>query len=407
MSTPEFDQRVSEGTPEGISIRGRLWTEAAQLTKMGAKFQGGPLAELVPAAVAWSMCAVSLALTALGLLLLALSWGHPGVPVFEQCVEEIVIAIGFSTVGAMIAPRFPSGNYIGWLFCSIGLLAGVLLFCGEYAAYSLLARPGSLPGGETMAWIVCWLWVPHVGLFALLGLLFPDGRPPTPRWRPFAWIVVAAAVMGAVADAFSPGPVRGLGAIRNPFSIEGVPGVSGLVEVVMFSLTLAAAASLLARLRGACDVERQQIKWFAYAATVGATGALISWVVADAVDAWWLHWEVGFVGTVVGLAGLPVALGIAVMRYRLHEIDLIINQTLVYGLLTAILAGIFEVTVVGLQHVLLALTHVEDSQLAYFGTALLMAAMFEPLKRRIDTFVDRLFFRQNDGSSKLLESQAN
>ena len=109
-------------------------------------------------------------------------------------------------------------------------------------------------------------------------------------------------------------------------------------------------------------------------------------------------------GRACGPAGGP---GHGHPEYRLHEIDLIINRTLVYGLLTAILAGIFEVTVVGLQHVLLALTHVEDSQLAYFGTALLMAAMFEPLKRRIDTFVDRLFFRQNDGSSKPLESQAN
>ena len=403
MSTPEFDQRATEGT----RIRDRLRVGAVRRTKPGARFSGGPLAGLVPAAVAWSMCAVSLALTALGLFMLAVSRGHPGVPVFEQCVEEIVVAIGFSTVGAVIAPRFPSRNYIGWLFCSIGLVAGVLLFCGEYAAYSLVARPGSLPGGEPAAWIVSWLWVPHVGLFALLGLLFPDGRPPTPRWRPFAWLVVTAAVVGAVADAFSPGPVRGLGAIRNPFSIEGIPGVSGLVEVIMFSLTLAAAASLLARLRGACDVKRQQIKWFAYAATVAALGALISWVVADAIDAWWLHWEVGFVGTVVGLAGLPVALGIAVLRYRLHEIDLIINQTLVYGLLTAILAGIFEVTVVALQHLLLALTHVEDSQLAYFGSALIMAAMFEPLKRRIDAFVHRLFFRQNGGSGKLLEGQAN
>ena len=193
MSTPEFDQRVSEGTPEGTRIRERLWTEAARFTKPGARFPGGPLAGLVPAAVAWSMCAVSLALTALGLFLLALSRGHPGVPVFEQCVEEIVRAIGFSTVGAVIAPRFPSHNYIGWLFCSIGLLAGVLLFCGEYAAYSLVARPGSLPGGEPAAWIVSWLWVPHVGLFALLGLLFPDGRPPTPAgipsrgWSSWRW----------------------------------------------------------------------------------------------------------------------------------------------------------------------------------------------------------------------------
>src|SRR3712207_4461957 len=190
------------------------------------------------------MCSLSLAFAAIGLFLLVLSReALPGVPTFEQAVEEIVVAISFSTVGAVLAPRFPSQNYIGWLFCSIGLLAGVLLFCGEYAYYSLLARPGSLPGGEAMAWIDSWLWVPHVGLFAFLGLVFPDGRLPTPRWRPFAWLVGIAVVVGAIADAFSPGPVGGIYTIRNPLGIEGAPNLSGPVEVLIFSLTLAAVAS--------------------------------------------------------------------------------------------------------------------------------------------------------------------
>ncbi len=152
---------------------------------------------------------------------------------------------------------------------------------------------------------------------------------------------------------------------------------------------------MLVRLRRARGVERQQVKWFAYAATVLAVGAILSWVVSDALDVGWLHWEVGFVATMVGLAGLPVALGIAILRYRLHGIDLIINLTLVYGLLTAVLAGIFEIMVVTLQHALLVLTHVEDSQLAYFATAMVMAASFEPLKRRIDAFVERHFFRES------------
>jgi hypothetical protein len=119
-------------------------------------------------------------------------------------------------------------------------------------------------------------------------------------------------------------------------------------------------------------------------------------VVSDALDVGWLHWEVGFVATMVGLAGLPIALGIAILRYRLHNIDLIINLTLFYGILTAVLAGIFEIMVVALQHVLLVLTHVEDSQIAYFATALVMAALFEPLRRRIDAFVERRFFRRKN-----------
>jgi hypothetical protein len=346
--------------------------------------------------LAWYMCALSLTFAALGLLLLILSReALPGVPVFEQWAEDTVVAVGFSTLGALVAPRFPPKNPIAWLFCAIGLVAAVLLFCGEYAYYSLWARPGSLPGGEVFAWIASWLWVVHVGLFAFLGLLFPDGRLPTPRWHTFGWLVGAAVVVGSVAAAYSPGPIGGLSAIRNPLGIEGAPNLSESVEVVMFALTLAAAVSLLVRLRRSSGVERQQIKWFAYAATMLAGGSTVLHVISDVVDVWWLHWEVGFVATMVGLAGLPVALGIAILKYRLHDIDLIINLTVVYGLLTAVLAGIFEVTVVALQHLLLALTHVEHSQVAYFASALVMAALFEPLRRRIDAFVERRFFRES------------
>ena len=153
---------------------------------------------------------------------------------------------------------------------------------------------------------------------------------------------------------------------------------------------------MLARLRRAGAVERQQIKWFAYAACVLAVGAMISYVVSDWLDAWWLHWEVGFAATVVGLAGLPVALSVAVLRYHLHDIDLIVSTTLVYGILTAVLAGVFEVSVVAMQHVLLVFAHQEESELAYFATALVMAAVFEPLKRRIDAFVERRCFRRGN-----------
>jgi hypothetical protein len=352
--------------------------------------------------LAWYMCALSLGLAAFGLLLMLLGQeAHHGVAHFERWAEDAVIAVGFSTVGAVVAPRFPAGNPIGWLFCTIGLVGAVLLFSGEYAAYSLLARPGSLPAGELFAWIASWLWVAHVGLFAFLGLLFPDGRPPTPRWRAFAWFVAAAVVAGTLGAAYSPGPVEGLDALSNPAGIEALPNLSGSVEALVFVLTLATAGSLLVRLRRATGVERRQIKWFAYATAVLAGGSTILHVVSDALGAWWLHWEVGFVATMIGLAGLPVALGVAILRYRLHDVDLVISRTLVYGILTAVLAGVFEVTVVALQHVLLVLTHVEDSRAAYFATAMLMAALFEPLRRRIDAFVERRFFRSgNRGSRK-------
>jgi hypothetical protein len=351
--------------------------------------------------LAWYMCALSLAFAALGLFLLV--WSRvalPGAPVFEQWAEDAVVAVGFSTLGAILAPRFPAKNPIGWLFCAIGLVGAMLLFSGEYAAYSLQARPGSLPGGEEMAWIASWLWVVHIGLFVFLALLFPDGRPPTPRWRPFGWLVAAAVVVGTVAAAYSPGPIRGLGSVRNPFGIEGLPNLFGAVEALVFVLALAASVSLVVRLRGARGVERQQIKWFSYAATVAAVGAFVYYVVSDALDVWWLLGEVGFAAMMIGVVGLPVALGVAVLRYHLHDIDLIISLTLFYGLLTAMLAGFFELNVVALQHLALVLTHEEDSQIAYFATALVMAALFEPLRRRIDAYVERRFLRDNNQASK-------
>ena len=373
--------------------------EARMKTRRAASPSGSENARIGPRAAAWlaqSACAVSLVLTGIGLLLLALGQEHPSVPVFEELVEDAVIAVGFSTIGAVIAHRFPSRNPIGWLFCALGLVAAVLLFCGEYAAYALVTHHGSLPGGEAEAWIVSWLWVSHSGLFAFLGLLFPDGRLPSPRWRPFAWMVLVVMVFGTITAAFSPGPIDSLGAIRNPLGIEGAPALHNWIEALVFSLTLVAAVSVLMRLRRADGTERQQIKWFAYAASVLAVGAIVEWVIADALHLWWLHWEVGFVVTVAGLAGLPVALGVAVLKYRLHEIDVIINRTLVYGMLMAVLAGVFEVTLVTLQHALLVLTHVEDSRLAYFGTALVMAALFEPLKRRIDAVVEGHLLKDDD-----------
>src|SRR3712207_8532870 len=178
--------------------------------------------------LAWYICALSLGLAAFGLLLMLLGQeAHHGVAHFERWAEDAVIAVGFSTVGAVGAPRFPAGNPIGWLFCSIGLVGAVLLFSGEYAAYSLLARPGSLPAGELFAWIASWLWVVHTGLFAFLGLLFPDGRPPTPRWRAFAWFVAAAVVAGTLGAGHPPRAGGGTYAPSKTPGTEGPPQLSG------------------------------------------------------------------------------------------------------------------------------------------------------------------------------------
>jgi len=133
--------------------------------------------------IAWSLWALSLALTALSLLLLVLNLSHPDVPVYSFWAENVLMAVGFSTVGAVVVPRLPPENPIGWLFCAIGFIWAVLHFSGEYAIYTLLAAPGSLPGGEVAGWIYSWPWVLALGLIVFLGLLFPNGRLPSDRWR--------------------------------------------------------------------------------------------------------------------------------------------------------------------------------------------------------------------------------
>jgi hypothetical protein len=202
--------------------------------------------------------------------------------------------------------------------------------------------------------------------------------------------------------AYSPGPIDSLAPIRNPLGIEGVPNLVAPVEAVVFALTLGAALSLLVRLRRASGVERQQIKWFAYAAFVLASGAVLAWVISDAVGAGWLRWDIGFAATLVGLAGLPVAMGIAILRYHLYDIDLLINRTLVYGSLTAMLVALYLGTIVVLERVFVLLTG-QGSTLAVVAATLLIAALFNPLRGRIQALIDRSFYRRKYDATKTLQ----
>jgi hypothetical protein len=358
----------------------------------------------VAARLAWSLCALSLALTALSLLLLALSWGGPGVNVFDYWVETTTIAVAFSTVGALIASRRP-GHPVGWLFCVIGFLAGVDHFSGEYATYALLAQPGALPAGEAAAWIRSWVWVAEGGLGVFLVLLFPTGRLASGRWKPLAGLNLVVGVLGAIWVAFTPGTVDGLSPIQNPLGVDSLGGEFSaiyVIEVLQAAVGLAAAVSLFVRQHRAGFEERQQIKWFAYAATVLLIGALLTSPVPDAMEAWWI-WSVGFALYIIGIVGLPVAVGIAILRHHLFDIDLLINRTLVYGSLTATLAGIYFGGVVLLQRLFVVLTG-EGSTLAVVASTLAIAALFSPLRSRIQSFIDRRFYRRKYDAAKTLEA---
>ena len=334
--------------------------------------------------LAWTLWALSLALTALGLFLLARSLSRPDVFLYYYWLETTLVAVGYSTVGAVVASHLPDST-IGWLFCTIGLLFGVIHFCGEYAMYTLVTVPGSLPAGEVAALIFTWIWVPSLGLIVFLLLLFPDGRLPGVLWRWVAWFTVSAVLAGAVLAAFSPGAVLEH-PFENPLGIEGLPNASKAVEAFMYALVVVGASSMLARLRHGGRVERQQIKWFAYATTVSISGVVLKNTIFPALGGTWVWW-VGLVLTTVGLAGSPVAMGLAILRYRLYEIDLLINRTLVYGSLTAVLTLVYVCVIVVLQVLLRALKG-QKSTLAVVASTLLIAALLHPLRRHIQSFQD-------------------
>ncbi len=243
-----------------------------------------------------------------------------------------------------------------------------------------------------------------VGLNVFLALLFPAGRLPSRRWRWIFWLNVLLILVGAISQALAPGLVLALevGGIYNPLGVEGVPNVFELIQNLLFALIFISVASLFVRLVHASGVERQQLKWFTYAGALITSGAILTYTLSEVIGALWLEW-VGYVVLLVGLIGLPISMGIAILRYRLYEIDLIINRTLVYGLLTATLALFYFGSVTALQYLFSLLTG-QGNTLAIVASTLAIAALFSPLRRRIQSFIDRRFYRRKYDAAMILEA---
>jgi hypothetical protein len=339
--------------------------------------------------LAWALCALSLALTALDFLLIAMNVSL-NTPVYVFWPELTSLAVGYSVIGAIIGSRLPN-HPIGWICCAIGLIAAVDHFAGEYAVYALLAQPHTLPGGKAMLWLQGWFWMLFIGLIVFLLLLFPTGRLPSRRWRPFAWVSVAM-ISGGVIWSSIISPDVGFNAPPSP------------VPLSVLLLGGVAAASLVVGRRGARGVERQQIKWLLYVGPLFfiAAGLHVGFYYFWLTERSWGLWASYLLVAVGGLSG-PMAIGIAILRYRLYEIDLIINRTLVYGSLTAILVALYFVGIVVLQRVFVLLTG-QKSTLAVVASTLVIAALFNPLRRRIQAFIDRRFYRRKYDARKTLEA---
>lgn len=359
----------------------------------GARKQGrgaGRISARASVWLAWSVCALSLVLAALGFVFLALNRSHPGTPVFEFAFRSTVIVASCSSVGVIIASRRPA-HPIGWLFSAVGLLSGMHLVCGEYAIYALVVEErGSLLGGRVSAWSIGWLWVPINALLAFVALLFPDGRLPSPRWRPVGWLNGVMAVVGSFVAASLPGPSPWLTAIDNPFGVEGLKDIKnvldGSLETLSYGILLAGVVSLYFRNRRAGQAERQQIKWLAYAGAVLLTGTILLNVGPDSLDWLWIR-QVGFALWVIGFVGVPISIGIAIFKYRLYEIDIIINRTLVYGALTVVTAIMFQSIDATLHYFLVTLAHMHSLPESIIA-ALVVGALFDPVKHRIQHFVN-------------------
>jgi hypothetical protein len=365
---------------------------------------GGGITLRTASWLAWSLWALCVALTALSLLLLALIRSHPGTHIFDWWLGNALVVIDV-TVGAIVASRRPE-NPVGWLLCLSGVAVATNSFASQYAIYALLAQPDTIPAGEALAWVASWLLPVMIGLQVFYLLLFPTGRLPSRRWRWLAWLTVAYILVGVTTAAFSPGAHMGaLGPIRNPLGVEGLTQFYKAVLYTMSpALFIAAVFSLVVRLRRAVGVERQQLKWLAYAAGGVAISSilLITTIALDTPR--WYEWVANAIVLAV-TPGVPIAIGIAILRYRLYDIDLLINRTLVYGSLTAILAGVYFGGVTATQALFRDLAGQQElPQLVVVVSTLLIAALFTPLRRRIQSFIDRRFYRAKYDARKTLEA---
>ncbi len=344
--------------------------------------------------LAWALCALSLALVMVGFGFFIANYGTPAKDGWGPRGFLAAFAVTYSLVGLAISVRHPS-NLVGWLFVGVGVTNAFAFFAEEYVTYALLTAPGTLQAGVELAWLRSWIWLPaEVPIVVFLPMLFPHGHLPSPRWRPVAWLGTGSTILAMVVFMFVPGPLSEFPERNNPLGIEGAGDALWLLFSVaiigIFVAAIAATVSLVRRFRRSTGTERQQIKWFAY-----ATVLLVVLLPTSPLS---LPWSLL---VIAGLLGIPIATGVAILRYRLYDIDLLINRTLVYGVLTAVLALIYWGSIVGLQALLRPVTG-PGNDFAIVTSTLVIAALFLPLRRFIQAFIDRRFYRRKYNAAKTL-----
>ena len=336
----------------------------------------------------WALM-VLLCLPGLGLLVASgaslddAAWGFPGFEAF--------LALSYGTVGALITARRPR-HPVGWIFLAAGFVTVLQLIVGAYARYGT-TRPGSLPGVELVAWVADWIWVVSVVLsIGYAILLFPDGQLPSRRWRLVAWLLLLGSALLVGVLATVPGRLTNFPQVDNPFGVPGLAGLRGplfgLAAFAFITGVMGAAASIVVRFRRSTGDVRLQLKWYAFAAALAGAAILPGFYAGKA----------GQILFIAAGAFIPVAAGIAILRYRLYEIDGIINRTIVVGALSAILAGVYTASITLSQRAFVALTG-ERSDAAIVLTTLIVVSLVTPVKTRLQTVVDRRFANPEPGEA--------
>ena len=342
--------------------------------------------------IAWSILALSVAVGAGGALLAMSDLATA----FESgSLTFSIPSLAFCAVGALVAARLPR-NPVGWLILAFGFTSVLSLFAEQYARVGL-SRGEMLPGSEIVlgALAVFADWAPP-GFLALAFLFYPDGRLLSPRWRPFVSVVVVVSAVSCIAGAFTPGAVLGMGGTSNPLAdpelADTLAPVLSSASVLLVVIFAACAASLVIRFRRSHSDERQQIKLFAFSASMIAAfillGNVLEALTGSADD--WLGDRIAIIVFPIVLSGIPLAIGVAILRYRLYDIDRIISRTLAYGVLTAVLVGGYLLAVLALQSVLPVS---EDSPLVVAVSTLGVVAAFGPLRARVQRAMDHRFNR--------------
>lgn len=325
----------------------------------------------------WASFAIALALSVAAALL-------------SGKLDDVLLVAPFGAVGAILALRRPA-HRIGWLFCGFAVTFGLSVFADAYASAGLAADP-EWPGARLAAWIFAWLWLVYVTQLEIAFLLFPTGRVAGPAWRWITRAVILANAVFLVVRAFVPGPLENR-LIDNPLGVGAlapVADLAGVFIVLFLAGILPSLGSPLARLRRTTGAEREQIKWVGCAGGALALGLLLSGALHYVLDAE-VATFLSHASYLFGVVAVPTAMGVAILRYRLYDIELIIRRTLVYGSVLVLLAGTYLAGVVLVQSILRPFT--AGSEIAVAVSTLLTVALFQPLRRRVQNAVDRRFYR--------------